>query len=52
MRADPVKLRQPLSCDQRREHELGHILRKRRNGRQDQRRRPANEHADRQRLAA
>ena len=36
--------------DQRREHQLGHVLGQRRDRRQDQRRRAAEEHGDRQRL--
>ncbi len=42
--------RQTLAGDQRSQHQLGHVLGERRDGRENQRRRPAEEHGGRQRL--
>ena len=52
MRSLAVHLRQPLAGDQRGQHQLRHVLGQRRDRGQDQRRRAAEEHGHRQRLAA
>ena len=52
MRSVAVHLRQPLAGDERRQQQLGHVLGQRRDRRQDQRRRAAEEHGGRQPLSA
>ena len=52
MPVGPRHLRQALARDQRCQHEFWHVLGQRRDGRENQRRRAAQEHGDGQRLVA